>query len=69
MTATQREETLPPATADQDRPIHLIGLPAPISPKRPPRRLSFANKIILEKVGHRLKSAVAKPVVVIMEDT
>lgn len=50
MTATQREETLPPATADQDRPIHLIGLPAPISPKRPPRRLSFASKILFEKV-------------------
>ncbi len=50
MTATQREETISPAPADQDRPVHLIGLPAPLPPRPSTRRLSFASKIILEKV-------------------
>ena len=42
--------------------------PPPVEPAHPPTNIRV-NKIILENVDHFAKSAVAKPVVVIIEDT
>ena len=43
-------------------------MPPPVEPAQAPKIIN-ATKRALEKAGHRLKSTVEKPVVVIMEET
>ena len=48
--------------------IRLTFIPPPVLPAQAPKTIR-SNKIIFEKVGHKLKSQEEYPVVVIMEDT
>ena len=43
-------------------------MPPPVEPAQAPMNINV-TKMALEKVGHWLKSTVAKPVVVMMEET